>query len=110
VSIVPASVFRFGIGRGFLVPWYQDVDRWRPSICCLHTSAWLVCSTENARIAQILGSLSLSLLGLIANLQRVDATRATFVGFGVLENSRASDAPNPHDNVSIQHPNRISTL
>jgi hypothetical protein len=36
--------------------------------------------------------------------------RATFVEFGVLENSRAKDAANPHGNASTQHQNRISTL
>jgi hypothetical protein len=46
----------------------------------------------------------------ITNMRIADAMRAMFVEFGVLENSRANDAANPHGNANTQHQNQTSTL
>jgi hypothetical protein len=92
------------------ISWCYGTDARRPDMHCLHASAWLVYSMENTRINQALGRASISILKLTTDLRSADATPATFVEFGVRENSRANAAAKHHVNASTQHRNQISTL
>jgi hypothetical protein len=66
---------------------------------------------ENTRNNQALGRASINILELTTDdLRSADATRATFVEFGVRENSRANAAAKHHANASTRHLNQISIL
>lgn len=106
MSKFPASRFALVL---VVVSWYYGADGCRPGNEQAHTSAGLIGSIKNTRIAQVMHRAS-TRLNLITDVRRVDATRATFVEFGARGSSRVNDAAKPHATASTQHQNQISTL